>query len=1094
MWSTKIHWSFTSMSDESEIDSPVENKNRFKNILLISLAFIVALFCLVYLFSDFLIFDKNNDGNRQSLAILNDKKNTVRQKKEGSEAWINLDLNDQLYLNDTIFTQEDSTGAIKFNDGTILEMAPKTLLKLDGNIGDTQINLISGFMLAKMSDKTKSDQKLRLKAGNTSLELDSSNANLQLQADENGENKVTILSGQADILVNGQKIQVGENQYLQISKDGNSQIKNLEIQLLSPEMKSEYIGRADNLLVFNWKTGRQVDKFELTIADDPLFKINKKSFSSAEKTFTLPKINDGNHYWKVTAQTSDNDQFIESQILNFTSFYDRAPKLVSPLPNQVLNVSTIDGQGDFNLEWEEIWSKQYEYELVKDEKSLASKQTEKNIANIKIKNIKSGEYQWRVRAIDPKRPDSPWSITSIFKINLLKNQLAPAELFPEDGDVIQIGKNLIRPIEFSWVGDTESNHVLQVALDSSFEQIVFTKSDKGNAFEWNTRVFGEFYWRVGLSSTDITKTSWSKTHRFQLIAAGPELTYPPTEETVVLYAPGSVEFDWEDVFFEELNESTSNSFYTIEASDSDKFESFFFKEKTLTSFFEWSEPKFGSVYWRTKANPQNSIGNWSSTFRFTLEKSMPPKPPQLLPKIQLKLLRGPQTFFQSPLLKKSIHQASRSPAQISNPQEQTFVEIVWPKSDRIKNYRIQIFYDAQLSLLAIDQSIEQPPFRWNNPKPGAYFYRIAAIDFWDQQGDFSLPSELTVVGLVSKSLVKDRPRLIYPLTAEIIDVKNLNNQMLNFNWEFPSSALEYRLILSKSKSFNSIIFNQNTDNKNLLLDLKSNPLDGQYYWRVQARLPGDREVMSPIRQLTILNDQLLEDELLESFTQEENKTRKQVEKINPKENFLRKSTTHLLQFSYLPSTLYYNVDSNPDAIDGKTNEKVLTSFEILGQWSWNDTFKNEIIYNQIQGNALNQNEKFSLQNIKLDFVYRFHINNLNLIGPLTGLGVQQTTVSEFSLSDSLTINNNSNTYLVPYIKLGVDFIYNSSLVHVFFAQLGFGDVSFREFSYSLNYHPMNQSKIFYTLGLRAKQFIYEVGTQSIEIASNQLQAGIGLAF
>jgi hypothetical protein len=70
----------------------------------------------------------------------------------------------------------------------------------------------------------------------------------------------------------------------------------------------------------------------------------------------------------------------------------------------------------------------------------------------------------------------------------------------------------------------------------------------------------------------------------------------------------------------------------------------------------------------------------------------------------------------------------------------------------------------------------------------------------------------------------------------------------------------------------------------------------------------------------------------------------------------------------------------------------------------------------------------------------------------------------------------------------------ANIVHTIGLRAGFLDISFYKAEYTLSYLPKEKGSLFYSLGASLSRTNYEVDTQTIEMASNTLKAGLGFLF
>lgn len=220
------------------------------------------------------------------------------------------------------------------------------------------------------------------------------------------------------------------------------------------------------------------------------------------------------------------------------------------------------------------------------------------------------KYYWRIRASDEFGP-TDWSETWWF-ITIIQ---APQIIAPENNS-----KFLKSPITFQWTDfDKATNHHIQIAKDPNFKVLVvndstlkqptFTISD----IETNTT----YYWRVRYKVNEYSGL-WSEVFTFSTGIGKPNLVFPPNDTTNM---PLFITFIWEPVIGAEYYEF-------LLSLDPDFTQDIIFSNDQLnTNQLLIQNLKYNTTYyWKVRAKNQQTIGQWSDTWKFTTKE----EPPQMV--------------------------------------------------------------------------------------------------------------------------------------------------------------------------------------------------------------------------------------------------------------------------------------------------------------------------------------------------------------------------------------------------------------------------------------------------------------------------------
>jgi hypothetical protein len=164
----------------------------------------------------------------------------------------------------------------------------------------------------------------------------------------------------------------------------------------------------------------------------------------------------------------------------------------------------------------------------------------------------------------------------------------------------------------------------------------------------------------------------------------------------------------------------------------------------------------------------------------------------------------------------------------------TYTLLTWEKLQHVTKYEIEIFADQSISKnekkLVIKTIVNENKFQWQNPTPGKYFLRIAAIDAWGQKGEYS---PLSIVEVNSTNNLYTKPVLLGPVKNKEFEYAYQEDKIL-FSWKSTNYAKKYRLIVARDQQFKNQVINfETTENQAQVYPYDMN-LDADFFWKVEA--------------------------------------------------------------------------------------------------------------------------------------------------------------------------------------------------------------------------------------------------------------------
>lgn len=375
----------------------------------------------------------------------------------------------------------------------------------------------------------------------------------------------------------------------------------------------------------------------------------------------------------------------------------------------------------------------------------------------------------------------------------LQNPGVPSAVKP----ILPANNGTVSPVEISFVWEpllNASQYSLQISKSSTFSSGVITLS----SITTTSLVYPEldanssYFWRVRASNGS-GNGSYSPTQSFKtnskIIAPGkPLLLSPKTQGQDVSLSPLMVWSSVPNANTYQIQISTSSSFSTLVANQGSL-------NKT-----EYQSPKLlenTTYYWRVRASNDFGTGSYSDIGSFkTLSKSTPPQ----------------AVVAVSPLNKVNI-----SP---------TNIKFIWLEESSADSYDIQVAKDYNFTNLVISKfSVAGVSFGVSSMESNTTYY-------WRVRGkNRSGVGNYSGINQFSTNPFQNAPQKPLALSPE--DGANVFDTKITFAWQNDAIAQSYRLHVSTSSSFSSLITNVSnlTNNSFTVSNLPSNT---QFYWRVIA--------------------------------------------------------------------------------------------------------------------------------------------------------------------------------------------------------------------------------------------------------------------
>lgn len=555
--------------------------------------------------------------------------------------------------------------------------------------------------------QTKSNRLVRKSSGEFSWKELLSNATIYFN-----DRLFTNDNSSANIkLSEGDEILMGPNTLIEVAKKEDAQ----EISFFKGKARLKVSGKSKSTL----KIGNK--KYELKGRDSELEITKSKDKASA--TIDLVKGNAS-----LVTKAGEKIDIKEGSRLEIKKTKAKIKKnflktsLLSPFDGRYYE---FNQQAKINFEWKTFGKKEpIELQVASDKKFKNIIKRYKDPQSPLSVNIeKSGKLFWRIVSSTMKNPK--YSSIRTYKLRPVKL------LFPKNNNYTQI---LIEEnhalIDLVW--NTNKNKKYEITIKNiDTDEIIISKKTRrtryqhrfipGN-YEWSVTTFGEKI--KGPKTKPFSLTVEKEKDPFENLPVN-EISSKFATKTflsnkILAKSPKSViTFNWDAP---DIKKKKYIKYQVILKDDDDEI---VLKLQTKNNYFmkdNWK--KEGTYTLKYRSILGKFKGEFSKPYKFKITHPNPPLPP-ILPKIY------------------NFHKlrANRYPNDETTNRDNL---ISWTKINPEFSYIVQISLDEDFDSIQEEFTTDQPRFRWPINQEGEYYFRIATINAWGKQGDFSPPARVNI--------------------------------------------------------------------------------------------------------------------------------------------------------------------------------------------------------------------------------------------------------------------------------------------------------------------------------------------------------------
>ncbi len=384
----------------------------------------------------------------------------------------------------------------------------------------------------------------------------------------------------------------------------------ISINLMSPAPEEHLV---TSMVSFSWEIIPDVDLYNLQLSSDSAFNtlLLNTTTTTSDYSHDTALMNGQRYYWRVRPYYKTNWLGWSQTGMFFSMNPPLAPVPVSPA-NGAISFSETPA-----LIWNPVLNIDHYQLQISDTNSFAVMLTDATLASgsteyIPDPPLSSGQFYWRVRAIDAQDVGSPWSVYRWLTVNTsgptLENPAADVSVpgTPTYTWLVKTGAKSYQ-VEYTYFLDEVGEAI------PPFDILT-------NSYKPSPQVPGRYEWKVRAKDAMDEWSEWSEARSITIVLPIPSkavLSSPATGAYVFVNHPT---LDWIEVAYAEKYQLQISKSYTFSPLELDDF---------ISASTEY-QPSLadGKYYWRVRAinkvgEDPEQVGAWSGYRSFTVNTTAP---------------------------------------------------------------------------------------------------------------------------------------------------------------------------------------------------------------------------------------------------------------------------------------------------------------------------------------------------------------------------------------------------------------------------------------------------------------------------------------
>ncbi|TDJ64199.1 MAG: hypothetical protein E2O37_07220 [Proteobacteria bacterium] len=299
-------------------------------------------------------------NNTQIMARVTELGKKVNVKSANTIAWSRAQLGMALASRDAIQTYAKARALIEFGGDNYLDIGENSLVILQGMEPDLFVNKrrtlrveVQGELRGRLQRSDDGFTNLQVILPGADLQMvpgeGEQGVEFKLAVNKDKSSTLSLFKGDAEIMIGGKRVLLGENFSLTIGPDGQP----LEPVALpaQPILKRPVNGNASYFrklppkIRFTWKPEKPASAYRFMLSRDPEFRQLLVDERVKQTSFTYGNLKKGEYYWRVHSLTGDIEG-MPSEVRKLRMVQDRTPPMLKlQKPPTIIGQPTITLRG-----------------------------------------------------------------------------------------------------------------------------------------------------------------------------------------------------------------------------------------------------------------------------------------------------------------------------------------------------------------------------------------------------------------------------------------------------------------------------------------------------------------------------------------------------------------------------------------------------------------------------------------------------------------------------------------------------------------------------------------------------------------------------
>jgi len=299
-------------------------------------------------------------NNTQIMARVTELGKKVNVKSANTIAWSRAQLGMALASRDAIQTYAKARALIEFGGDNYLDIGENSLVILQGMEPDLFVNKrrtlrveVQGELRGRLQRSDDGFTNLQVALPGADLQMvpgeGEQGVEFKLAVNKDKSSTLSLFKGDAEIMIGGKRVLLGENFSLTIGPDGQP----LEPVALpaQPILKRPVNGNASYFrklppkIRFTWKPEKPASAYRFMLSRDPEFRQLLVDERVKQTSFTYGNLKKGEYYWRVHSLTGDIEG-MPSEVRKLRMVQDRTPPMLKlQKPPTIIGQPTITLRG-----------------------------------------------------------------------------------------------------------------------------------------------------------------------------------------------------------------------------------------------------------------------------------------------------------------------------------------------------------------------------------------------------------------------------------------------------------------------------------------------------------------------------------------------------------------------------------------------------------------------------------------------------------------------------------------------------------------------------------------------------------------------------